>query len=124
MQTCTEDWRTCGHCRCSSYDPAMLYPACDKRGFWARLLGLDMCPNAPMPEDYHPEQKEKPVKANIKLDEKDVITIQFTLRQAIQACPNEGFKQQTKDVLDRFEQAMEAAGFKGAKEHKFTKQGE
>lgn len=57
IPTCSEDWRTCGHCRVNSYAPGEDYPRCDKAGFLSSLAGNDMCPNAPW--DGHEMKRKK-----------------------------------------------------------------
>lgn len=53
--SCEEDWRKCGHCVVGSYvEP---YPACDKAGLLSKMVGGDMCPNAPMPDQTNGEDK-------------------------------------------------------------------
>ena len=49
MRKCEEDWRTCGHCKVGSY--AEPYPACDKAGLLASVVGGDICPNATLPDE-------------------------------------------------------------------------
>lgn len=49
MRKCEEDWRTCGHCKVGSY--AEPYPACDRAGPLASVVGGDICPNAPFPDE-------------------------------------------------------------------------
>jgi len=49
VKPCPEDWRKCGHCEVGWLGNDE-YPSCAKAGFLARVLGGDMCPNAPMPD--------------------------------------------------------------------------
>ena len=49
MKECAEDWKTCGHCLVGSYSNP--YPACDKAGLLSSVIGDDICPNAPFPDD-------------------------------------------------------------------------
>lgn len=56
---------------------------------------------------------------SLRISEQDAIKIQFTLGECIKECSCEDFVKQTKGVLERFEKAMEAAGFVGAVGRKF-----
>lgn len=58
MNTCTENYKTCGHCKvCFDGPPGYeARPYCDKVGLFRMLTGNDSCPNAPWPE----EQPDKP----------------------------------------------------------------
>lgn len=55
MEKCSEDWKTCGHCK-AAFGESEIYPSCDKVGFMDAVFGSDVCPNAP---DWDTLNREK-----------------------------------------------------------------
>lgn len=85
---CNKDWRTCGKCGVAFDDVGNAYPSCSETSLFTRLLGNDMCPNAPDPEvelaesNRHKEESKKGHKMTAK--ERSIVFNYSTLCSACQ----------------------------------------